>query len=104
MPTGAFLRAWGQLQMEVKLPACLSLGVAGRDTSWRALLAHLRQKAAAPEASQELISDVVTVAQAWGAIRRRFRRRGVRVPQQLLLGARFALVPATPQDSPGGGR
>ena len=52
-PLARFLRACGQLQMEVKLPACLSLGVAGRDTSWRALLAHLRQKAAAPEASQE---------------------------------------------------
>jgi hypothetical protein len=33
--------------MEVKLNACLSLEVAGRDTSWHALLMHLCQKAAA---------------------------------------------------------
>jgi hypothetical protein len=65
-PLAHLLRACGQLQMEVKLPACLSLGVAGRDTSWRALLAHLRQKAAAPEASQELISDVAVQARSCG--------------------------------------
>jgi hypothetical protein len=51
--------------MEVKLLAsgCLSLGVpvVGRDTSWCSLLMHLCQKAAAPEASQELISDVASV-------------------------------------------
>jgi hypothetical protein len=45
-PTGASFR------MEVKLPAYLSLGVAGRDTSWHALLMHLRQKAAHMEANQ----------------------------------------------------
>ncbi len=50
------LRACGQLQMQIKLPAFLSLGVAGRDTSWRALLVHMRQKAAAPEASEELVT------------------------------------------------
>jgi hypothetical protein len=98
-PLARLLRACGQLQTEIKLPACLSLGVAGRDTSWRALLMHLRQKAAAPEASQELISDVAIV-QAWGAIRRRFRRRDVRVPRQLLLGASFALVPANMKKDP----
>jgi hypothetical protein len=47
--------------MEVKLPACLSLGVAGRDTSWYALLMHLRQKAAHMEANQQLTEDVTTV-------------------------------------------
>ena len=99
-PLARLLRACGQLQTEIKLPACLSLGVAGRDTSWRALLMHLRQKAAAPEASQELIRDVATIVQAWGAIRRRFRRRGVRVPRQLLLGASFALVPANMKKDP----
>ena len=99
-PLARLLRACGQLQMEIKLPACLSLGVAGRDTSWRALLMHLRQKAAAPEASQQLVSDVATIAQAWGAIRRRFRRRGVRVPRQLLLGSSFALVPENMKKDP----
>ena len=99
-PLARLLRACGQLQMEIKLPVCLSLGVAGRDTSWRALLMHLHQKAAAPEASQELVSDVATVARAWGAIRRRFRRRGVRVPRQLLLGFSFALVPENMKKDP----
>jgi len=92
-PLARLLRACGQLQMQIKLPACLSLGVAGRDISWRALLMHLRQKAAAPEASQQLVSDVATVGLAWTAIRRRFRRRGIRVPRQLLLGSSFGLVP-----------
>jgi hypothetical protein len=99
-PLARLLRACGQLQTEIKLPACLSLGVAGRDTSWCSLLMHLRQKAAAPEASQELISDVATVAQVWGAILRRFRRRGVRVPLQLLQGASFALVSANMKTDP----
>ena len=37
--------------MQVKLPACPSLGTAGRDTGWRALLTHLRNKASAVDAS-----------------------------------------------------
>ena len=41
--------------------------VAGRDTSWRALLINLRQKAAAPGASQQLVSEVATVALVWGS-------------------------------------
>jgi hypothetical protein len=49
---------------------------------------------------QELVSDVATIVQAWGAIRRRFRRRGGRVPRQLLLGASFALVPANMKKDP----
>ena len=106
-PPARLLCACGQLQMEAKLPACLSLGVAGGDTSWRSLLMHLRQKAASPEASQELISDVATVDQAWGAIRPCFRR--VRVPRQLQLWAgtgefvkRSCLASTISQDSRGG--
>ena len=99
-PLARLLRACGQLQMQIKLPACLSLGVVGRDTSWRALLMHLRQKAAAPEASQQLVSDVAIVGRAWTAIRRRFRRRGVRVPRQLLLGSSFGLVPESLKKDP----
>ncbi len=47
-PLEHLFRACRQLRMEVKpqFPACLSLGVARRDTSWHALLMHLRQKAA----------------------------------------------------------
>ncbi len=60
---------------------------------------HLRQKAAAPEASQELISDVASVDQAWGAILPRFRRRGVRVPRQLLRSS-FGLVQGSLKKDP----
>ena len=92
------LRACGRLQLPVKLPACLSLGVAGRDLSWQALLTHLRRKASAPGMDPSLVQDIEAVAQAWIAIRRRFRRRGVRAPRQLLLGHSFELVPESMSD------
>jgi hypothetical protein len=44
-PLARLFRACGQLQMEIHLPACLFLGLAGRNTSWHAILMHLRQKA-----------------------------------------------------------
>jgi hypothetical protein len=63
--------------------------------SWQALLMHLQNKASAPGADPCLVQDVMIVSQAWAAIRlgRRFRRRGVRAPRQLLLGRSFELVP-----------
>ena len=91
-PLARLFRACGQLRLEIKLPACLSLGLAGRDTSWYALLMHLRQKAAQVETDQQLAEDVDTVARAWAAIRRRFRRRGVRTPRQLILDPRATTV------------
>ncbi len=96
-PIARLLRACRRLQLPVKLPACLSLGVAGRDTSRQALLMHLQNKASAPGADSDpcLVQDVMTVSQAWAAIRRRFRRRGVRAPRQLLLVRSFELVPAS---------
>ena len=83
-PMARLLRACGQLKMQIKLPACLSLGIAGRDTSWRALLTHLRNKASTEDADAQLIEDVSVVGLAWNTIRRRFRRRGVQVPRQLV--------------------
>jgi hypothetical protein len=61
-PLARLFRACGQLQMEIHLPACLSLGLVGRDTSWHALLMHLRQKAGHAETNQQLADDVDTVA------------------------------------------
>jgi len=84
-PIARLLRACGLLKMQIKLPACLSLGIAGRDTSWRALLTHLRNKASTEDADAQLIEDVSVVGLAWNTIRRRFRRRGVQVPRQLVL-------------------
>jgi hypothetical protein len=91
-PLARLFRACGQLQMEIHLPACLFLGMAGRDTSWHALLMHLRQKAGHAETDRQLAEDVDTVARAWAAIRRRFRRRGVRTPRQLNLDPRATTV------------
>ena len=91
-PLARLFRACGQLQMEIHLPACLSLGLAGRDTSWHALLMHLRQKAGHAETDRQLAEDVDTVARAWAAIRRRFGRRGVRTPRQLILDPRATTV------------
>ncbi len=61
---------------------------------------HLRQKAAAPETSQQLVSDVATIAQAWGATRRRFRRKGFHVQRQLHLGSSFVSVPKAMKNDP----
>lgn len=43
-PIARLLRACGQLGTQIRLPACLTLGKAARETSWHALLKHLRQK------------------------------------------------------------
>ena len=66
-PLARLFRACGQLEVEVRLPACLSLGVAGRDTSWFALLAHLQTAATASETSQQFRDDVTLLSQAWAA-------------------------------------
>ena len=104
LPYSRLLRACGQLKMQVKLPACLSLGTAGRDTSWRALLTHLRNKALAVDASTLLKEDVSAVGRAWNTIRHRFKRRGVHVPRQLVLNPHlptaFWLVPDTMRKNP----
>ena len=82
--------------MQVKLPACISLGTAGRDTSWRALLTHLRNKASAVDASTLLKEDASAVGRAWNTIRRRFKRRGVHVPRQLMLNPHLPTMRKNP--------
>ena len=84
-PLTRLLRACGQLKVQIRLPTCLSLGVAGRDTSWRALWAHLLEKRNSSEADEQVIADFATVQLSWSAFRRRFRRRGIRTPRQLLV-------------------
>ena len=59
-PLARLFRACGQLRLEIKLPACLSLGQEGRDTSWHALLMHLRRQATQAETDQQLAEDVDT--------------------------------------------
>jgi len=86
-PIARFLRACGQLGVRIRLPTCLSLGKTERETSWHCLLSHVRQLASSAEADDQLRQDVACVAASWGAIRRRFRRRGVRMPRQLVVAA-----------------
>ena len=98
-PIARFLRACGQLGVEARLPACLSIGKSARETSWQSLLAHLRRVTSVPGADERLESDMACVASAWCAIRRRLARRGIRQPRQLVLDPRARpvvwLVPAT---------
>ena len=49
-PLACFLRLCGQLEVPIKLPACISLAVAGRDVSWYALRVHLQAAASAADA------------------------------------------------------
>jgi hypothetical protein len=78
----------GQLGVQARLPACLSLGKTERETSWHSLLMHLRRRASTPDADDVFRSDVDQVAASWAAIRRRFRGRGIRQPRQLVLDPR----------------
>ena len=84
-PLACFLRIGGQLAVQIKLPACISLAVAGRDVSWYALRVQLQAAATAVGASDQLQADVAIVTQSWPAIRRRFRSKGVRGPRQLIM-------------------
>jgi hypothetical protein len=61
---------------------------------------HLRHKESAPGEDQHLVQDIGTVSQAWAAILRLFRRRGVRAPRQLLMGHSFELVPESMSKNP----
>ena len=56
-PIARFLRACGQLGIETRLPVCLSIGRAERETSWRDLLVHLRQQSSAPGVDEGLGLD-----------------------------------------------
>ena len=103
-PLARFLRACGKLNLDIKLPACLSLGVAGRDTSWRGLLMHLKPKCTSSDTDQQLKTDFQLVQRSWGTIRRRFRRRGIQTPRQLIVNPRVSpaiwLVPERMSKNP----
>jgi hypothetical protein len=55
-PIAQLLRACGQLDMDIKLPDCITSGKAAREVSWFALLEHIRTKVAqdAPRARVDL--------------------------------------------------
>ena len=84
-PLARFLRICGQLGVQARLPACLSLGKTQNETSWHSLLEHLRRRTSAPDGDVAFRNDVDIVSASWTAIRRRLRGRGIRQPRQLVL-------------------
>ena len=83
-PIARLMRACGQLQVQIRLPACLTIGKEERETSWFSLLTHLQQRANTPEATDRFKLDLAVVTSAWPSIRRHYRRRGIRAPRQLV--------------------
>ena len=53
---------------------------------------HLKEKCSSSDASQFLKTDLEVVHRAWGSIRRRFRRRGIRTPRQLIVNPRVYIT------------
>ena len=64
-PIARLLKACGQLGVQVRLPACLTLGKRVRELSWHGLLGHLRSRALAPDAADQLRADFATVEVSW---------------------------------------
>ena len=83
-PIARLLRASAQLNVPIRLPVCLTLGKTERETSWFGLLQHIREKVGGLEGAQRRL-DLTLITKSWSAIRRRWRRRGVRFPRQLVL-------------------
>jgi hypothetical protein len=86
-PIARLLKACGQLGVQVRLPACpaaspsLGKSLTGRlrvvrEQSWHGLLGHLRSRALAPGAADQLRADFATVEASWPDICCRLRRRG----------------------------
>ena len=98
-PIARLLRACGQLGVQIRLPAVLSLGKAQRELSWHGLMQHLRGLASAAEAAAQLQADVATLAASWTSIRRCLQRRGIRSPRMMVVNPRHPpvlwLVPRT---------
>ena len=104
-PIARLLKACGQLGVQVRLPACLTLGKRVRELSWHGLLGHLRSRALAPDAADQLRADFATVEVSWPDICCRLRRRGVGSPRMLVINPRGPqgvwLLPSTLPRNPG---
>ncbi len=98
-PIARLLKACGQLGVQVRLPACLTLGKRVRELSWNGLLGHIRSRALAPGAADQLQADFATVEASWPDICCRLRRRGVGSPRMLVINPRgpqeLWLLPST---------
>ncbi len=104
-PIARLLKACGQLGVQVRLPACLTLGKRVQELSWHGLLGHLRSRALAPGAPDQLRADFATVEASWPDICCRLRRRGMGSPHMLVINPRgpqgLWLLPSTLPQNPG---
>ena len=104
-PIARLLRACGQLGVQIRLPAVLSLGKVQRELSWHGLLQHLRGRASVAEAEAQLKADVATLVASWTTLRRCLQRRGIRYPRMMVVNPRrppvLWLVPMTIPRNPG---
>jgi hypothetical protein len=88
-PIARLLREFGQLGVQVKLPAVLSLGKEQRELSWHGLMQHLRGRAStAEDDAQQVQADMATRETPWADIRHCLRRRGIRFPRILVINPR----------------
>ena len=91
-PIARLLRACGQLGVQIRLPAVLSLGKVQRELSWHGMLRYLRVRASAAEADAQLQADVAALEASWPSVRRRLRRRGIRLQRMLVVNPRESPV------------
>jgi ribonuclease HI len=91
-PIARLLRACGQLDITVKLPACLTLGRTESETSWYGLLCRIREAALAAGASAQIASDLRVITKRWTDIRRRLQRNGHTLPRSLAVNPQAAVL------------
>jgi hypothetical protein len=60
-PIARLLRECGQVGVQVKIPAVLSLGKKQRELSWHGLMQHLRGRASTAEDDAQLQADMATL-------------------------------------------
>jgi len=102
-PIARLLRACGQLQMDIKLPDCLSNGKGTREVSWFCFLNHLKGRVTEDDERGE--QDLICVTKHWTTIQKRLRSRGIHFPRQLILDAKAQeaqwLLPEQMKNNPG---
>ena len=102
-PIARLLRACGQLQIDIKLPDCLSAGKSAREVSWFAFLNHVQSRVAADDADGQ--RDLRCVSHHWPTIQKRLRGRGIHYPRQLILDPQAQevqwLLPEQMKNNPG---
>ena len=87
-PIARLLRACGQLGIQIRLPAVLSLGKAQRELRWYGLLQHLWARASDAEPDVQSQEDVALLGEMWTSVRRYLQRRGIRFPRMMVANPR----------------